>query len=109
MGISDTKLGYICKKEECIMNIYWDCPNNRRLWEHLTMYVHNTLRLEIPLEPCELLRGVMADAPEEGISNIPTLILKNNIPYTGFLLERNEWWLNTMFCPKISLIYLKYH
>ena len=36
MGKSDTNLCYICKREvESTCHLYWDCPNNKHLWECL--------------------------------------------------------------------------
>ena len=83
MGKSDTKNCYICKLEiETISHLYWECPNNKRLWERLKQFINGELGIKINLGPMELLMGILENASDESppdIINLLSLILKNYI------------------------------
>ena len=67
MGKSDTNLCYICKTEvENISHLYWKCPNNKRLWERLKIYIKDKLGIKTELGPLELLMGILENSSDEG-------------------------------------------
>ena len=83
MGKSDTKQCYICNLEiESISHLYWKCPNNRRLWERLKIFINKVLGINTKLGPMELLMGISGTSSHEGppeVINLLALILKNYI------------------------------
>ena len=83
MGKVDTILCYICKLEvETIPHLYWDCPNNKRLWERLKLYIMEKYNWELILDPTEMLMGVTTadhtiSMPD--VFNLLCLVTKNYI------------------------------
>jgi len=75
MGKVESNLCYICSKSiESIKHLYWDCPNNKRLWERLKSYILEKTKLVIDLNPMELLLGIKADSQDQGPLDIINLL-----------------------------------
>ena len=94
MGKVETTLCYICKLEiETIHHLYWECPNNKRLWERLKYYIEEKFTWKVLVDPIEMLMGISTldhTQPMPEVFNLLCLITKKYIHSSKCNLDPEE-------------------